>query len=116
MPPSFTLCNGYQISFAERGSDDGVMSNFQLPTVKDNIDQNPIMKILSGTDPFKRLKAGVYDILYSAEDKSGNKAVNCRIKVVMKGKPIKPISREVKHCGITRRYAIFFCSELFFRI
>lgn len=95
VPPSFTMCNGYQIGFADRGSDDGVMTNFQLPTVKDNIDQNPILKMLSRTDPSKRLKAGVYDILYSAEDMAGNKAVTCRIKVVIKGKPIKPISREV---------------------
>ncbi|CAG2227187.1 unnamed protein product [Mytilus edulis] len=84
VPPSFTMCNGYQIGFADRGSDDGVMTNFQLPTVKDNIDQNPILKMLSRTDPSKRLKAGVYDILYSAEDMAGNKAVTCRIKVVIK--------------------------------
>ncbi|XP_063419373.1 sushi, von Willebrand factor type A, EGF and pentraxin domain-containing protein 1-like [Mytilus trossulus] len=84
VPPSFTMCNGYQIGFADRGLDDGIMTTFQLPTVKDNIDQNPILKMLSRTDPSKRLKAGVHDMLYSAEDKAGNKAVNCRIKVVMK--------------------------------
>ncbi|CAC5416422.1 unnamed protein product [Mytilus coruscus] len=84
VPPSFTLCKGYQIGFADRGSDDGIITTFQLPRVKDNIDKNPILKMLSKTDPSKRLKAGVYDILYSAEDTAGNKAVNCRIKVVIK--------------------------------
>jgi hypothetical protein len=39
-PPSFETCIGYQVGYADRGSESGKIRTFQFPVVKDNIDKN----------------------------------------------------------------------------
>lgn len=85
-PPKFTKCLGYQIGYTERGSDDGHIPTFQSPKVTDNIDKNIQPVLTSKTNPNSRLRRGVYIISYDAVDTAGNKAIGCKIKLVIKSK------------------------------
>lgn len=50
----------------------------------DNIAKHIQPVLTSKTNPNGRMRMGVYELLYTAEDTAGNKAFGCKIKLVIK--------------------------------
>ncbi|XP_060063503.1 uncharacterized protein LOC132543962 [Ylistrum balloti] len=86
LPPVITNCTGAIYGFADRGSVSGrfVWDNF-IPSVYDNADKAIRLMQTAGPDSFyNNLTAGTYDVTFDATDSSGNKAFQCKMKIVMK--------------------------------
>ncbi|XP_033728072.1 uncharacterized protein LOC117317375 [Pecten maximus] len=87
--PVITNCTRAVYGFADRGSTSGSL-HWAEPSVYDNADKT-IRLHRTGPSSDERLEAGTYDVTYTAVDKSGNEAVPCRMKVVVKMLRCPPI-------------------------
>ncbi|OWF48144.1 Sushi repeat-containing protein SRPX2 [Mizuhopecten yessoensis] len=80
--PLIRNCTGAVYGFAERGSTTGCL-HWTEPSVFDNADKS-IRLSRTGPSSDARLTAGTYDVKYNAEDESGNKAIQCTMKIIVK--------------------------------
>lgn len=84
-PLQIAMCPGTVYGYADKNSLNGSVV-WTEPYATDNHDQTiPITKTGSAA-PNRRIRSGIYQVTYNAVDSTGNKAVPCVIKVVMKGK------------------------------
>ncbi|KAL5012411.1 hypothetical protein ScPMuIL_010962 [Solemya velum] len=81
-PPVFTTCPYYAIGYTDKGSNTGRV-HWQDPRVEDNAGKIEAVHI-SGPRSGDVLIPGVYTSVYEATDSAGNKAKQCKVKVVMK--------------------------------
>ncbi|KAK3085610.1 hypothetical protein FSP39_006044, partial [Pinctada imbricata] len=82
-PPKFSNCIGAFYNITDRNSLEG-SAYWIEPSVSDN--SNELIKpILAGNiKPGDKITSGVYKIRYHAQDRAGNKAFECKMKILMK--------------------------------
>ncbi|XP_021348028.1 uncharacterized protein LOC110446988 isoform X2 [Mizuhopecten yessoensis] len=86
LPPVITNCTGAVYGFADRDSVSGrlVWDKFK-PSAHDNADMSVTLNQTAGPDSYmNNLRAGTYDVTFDATDRAGNKAFQCKMKIVMK--------------------------------
>lgn len=84
-PPQIAMCPGTVYGYADRNSLEGSVV-WREPYATDNHDQTIKITKTGSVAPNRKIRAGIYQMTYNAVDSTGNKAVPCVIKVVMKGK------------------------------
>lgn len=82
-PPQIAMCPGTVYGYAERNSLNGSVV-WREPYATDNHDQTITITKTGSVAPNRKIQAGIYQMTYNAVDSTGNKAVPCVIKVVMK--------------------------------
>lgn len=83
-PPIFTKCQSVVYGYTARNSLKGKIV-WTYPTASDNHDKDINVKWNGTVSPNDPINVGTYTITYNAEDSTGNKAIPCITKVVMKG-------------------------------
>lgn len=84
-PPKFTKCPSVVYGYTAMNSLKGKIV-WEYPTASDNHDKNINIIRTGSVSPNETINVGTYTITYNATDSTGNKAIPCVIKVVMKGK------------------------------
>lgn len=79
------MCPGTVYGYADINSLEGSVV-WKEPYATDNHDQTITIKKTGSVAPNRKIRAGIYQVIYNAADSTGNIAVPCVIKVVMKGK------------------------------
>lgn len=82
-PPIFTKCQSVVYGYTARNSLKGKIV-WTYPTASDNHDKDINVKWNGTVSPNDLINVGTYTITYNAEDSTGNKAIPCITKVVMK--------------------------------
>lgn len=85
VPPQIAMCPGTVYGYADRNSLNGSVV-WTEPYATDNHDQTIKISTTGSAAPNRKIRAGIYQVIYNAVDSTGNKAVPCVIRVVMKGK------------------------------
>ncbi|XP_046380159.2 sushi, von Willebrand factor type A, EGF and pentraxin domain-containing protein 1-like [Haliotis rufescens] len=82
-PPKFTNCPSVKTYFTERSSSLALV-DWDVPAVTDNSRESITPRQTSGISNTDYHPVGVYEIIYTAADSAGNKARECKFKVVVK--------------------------------
>lgn len=84
-PPTFTKCPSVVYGYTARNLLEGEVV-WEYPIASDNYDTDINVTWTGPISPNDKIKAGTYTIIYNAEDSTGNQAIPCITKIVMKGK------------------------------
>lgn len=82
------MCPGTVYGYADRNSREGSVV-WREPYATDNHDKIITITKTGSAAPNRKIPEGIYQVTYNAVDSTGNKAVPCVVKVVMKGKKKK---------------------------
>lgn len=84
-PPAFTKCPTVVYGYTARNSLKGKIV-WEYPTASDNHDKQINVTWTGSVSPYDTIKVGTYTFTYNAEDSTGNQAIPCVTKIVMKGR------------------------------
>lgn len=82
-PPQIAMCPGTVYGYADRNSREGSVV-WREPYATDNHDKIITITKTGSAAPNRKIPEGIYQVTYNAVDSTGNKAVPCVVKVVMK--------------------------------
>lgn len=82
-PPTFTKCPSVVYGYTARNVLEGEVV-WEYPIASDNYDTDINVTWTGPISPNENIKVGTYTIIYSAEDSTGNQAIPCITKIVMK--------------------------------
>lgn len=105
-PPTFTKCPTVVYGYTARKSLKGQIV-WEYPTASDNHDKEINITLTGSVSPYDTIRVGTYTITYNAEDLTGNQAIPCITKIVMKAITcpiIYPTPFQTITCPLGTRY------------
>lgn len=91
-PPQIAMCPGTVYGYAKKNSLEGSVV-WTEPYATDNHDNTITITKTGSAAPNRNIRAGIYQVKYNAVDSTGNKAVPCVMKVVMKSLNVRKFTQ-----------------------